>query len=418
MTGGRQPVVVEAVRTPIGRRGGALAGLKAVELLRHVQVEVVGRAGIDAGEVDQVIGGCVTQIGEQSLNVTRNAWLNSGLDHRVGATTVDASCGSAQQANHLVAALIAAGAIDVGIGCGVESMSRVPIGSNLSNGPGHYKTRDYPYDDPPHAQFGGAERIARREGFSRRDADEYGVRSQRLAAQAWEAAVFKPEVTPIEAPLPHPDGGAGGGRAGEGGRGTDGGATDGRGGGGGAGGGRVLVDRDEGLRETTVDGLAALPPVLPDGIHTAGTTSQVSDGAAAVLWMAEGRARALGLRPRARLLAQVVTGADPYYLLDGPIVATRKILDRSGTTLADIDRYEVNEAFAAVVLAWSRAYGADQDRLNVNGGAISLGHPLGATGTRLLVSALTELERTDGELALVTMCCGGSQGTASILQRV
>ena len=458
MTGGRQPVVVEAVRTPIGRRGGALAGLKAVELLRHVQVEVVGRAGIDAGEVDQVIGGCVTQIGEQSLNVTRNAWLNSGLDHRVGATTVDASCGSAQQANHLVAALIAAGAIDVGIGCGVESMSRVPIGSNLSNGPGHYKTRDYPYDDPPHAQFGGAERIARREGFSRRDADEYGVRSQRLAAQAWEAAVFKPEVTPIAAPLPHPDGGAGGGRAGEGGRGTDGwgtdgwgtngrgadgrasdggaadgrgtdgrgtdgrgtdgGAADGRGGGGGAGGGRVLVDRDEGLRETTVDGLAALPPVLPDGIHTAGTTSQVSDGAAAVLWMAEGRARALGLRPRARLLAQVVTGADPYYLLDGPIVATRKILDRSGTTLADIDRYEVNEAFAAVVLAWSRAYGADQDRLNVNGGAISLGHPLGATGTRLLVSALTELERTDGELALVTMCCGGSQGTASILQRV
>jgi len=389
MTGGRQPVVVEAVRTPIGRRGGALAGLKAVELLRHVQVEVVGRAGIDAGEVDQVVGGCVTQIGEQSLNVTRNAWLNSGLDHRVGATTVDTSCGSAQQANHLVAALIAAGAIDIGIACGVESMSRVPIGSNLSNGPGHYKTRDYPYDDPPHAQFGGAERIARREGFSRRDADEYGVRSQRLAAQAWEAGVFKPEVTPIEAAPPGPDGGA-----------------------------RVLVDRDEGLRETTMDGLAALPPVLPDGIHTAGTTSQVSDGAAAVLWMAEGRARALGLRPRARLLAQVVTGADPYYLLDGPIVATRKILDRSGTTLADLDRYEVNEAFAAVVLAWARTYGAEEDRLNVNGGAISLGHPLGATGTRLMVSALSVLERTGGELALVTMCCGGSQGTASILQRV
>jgi acetyl-CoA C-acetyltransferase len=376
------PVVVAAARTPIGRNGGALAGLKAVRLLGHVQAEVIRRGGIDPSDVEQVIGGCVTQIGEQSLNVTRNAWLNAALPYQVAATTVDASCGSAQQANHLVAGLIAAGAIEVGIGCGVESMSRVPIGTNLASGPGHYKTRDYPYDDPPHAQFGGAERVARREGFTRDQLDEYGVRSQRRAARAWAAGRYTAEVAPLA--------------------GADG----------------VPVDRDEGLRETTMEGLAKLGPVLPDGLHTAGTVSQVSDGAAAVLWMAEPRARALGLRPLARLRHQVLVGADPYYLLDGPIAATRRILDRAGMTVAGLDRYEVNEAFAAVVLAWARAFDADPGRLNVNGGAIALGHPLGATGSRLVVSALAELERTDGEFALVTMCCGGSQGTASILQRL
>ncbi len=387
----RTPVVVAAARTPIGRRGGALSGLKAVELLRHVQAEVLRRAGLVPADVDQVVGGCVTQVGEQSLNVTRNAWLNSDMDHRVPATTVDASCGSSQQANHFVAGLVAAGAIDVGIGCGVESMSRVPIGSNLTAVPGHYKTREYPYDDPPGAQFGGAERIARRDGIGRRDVDEYGARSQRLAAQAWAAGRFAAEVAPIEAPSPGAD------------RRTA---------------ARVLVDRDEGLRETTADGLGQLRPTLPDGVHTAGTTSQLSDGAAALLWTSAGRARALGLRARAVLRAQTVVGADPYYLLDGPIEATRRILERSGLRLADIDLYEVNEAFAGVVLAWIRAHGADPDRVNVNGGAIALGHPLGATGSRLLGSALAELERTDKELALVTMCCGGSLGTASILQRV
>lgn len=386
------PVVVAAARTPIGRRGGALAGLKAVELLRHVQRAVIRRAGIEPGQVDQIIGGCVTQIGEQSLNVTRNAWLNSGLDYHVGASTVDASCGSAQQANHLLAGLIAADAISIGIACGVESMSRVPIGSNLSNGPGHYKTRDYPYDDPPRAQFGGAERIARRDGVTRAQADAYGLRSQRLAALAWREGRYAAEVVPIEAPVLADDGRPTGALS--------------------------LVDRDEGLRMTTPAGLAALPSVLPDGVHTAGSISQISDGAAAVLWMDLDRARALGLRPLARLRHQVLTGSDPYYLLDGPIVATRKILDRAGMRLSDVDIYEVNEAFAAVVLAWVRAYGADTARLNVNGGAIALGHPLGATGTRLIVSALAELERADAETALITMCCGGAQGTASILQRM
>jgi acetyl-CoA C-acetyltransferase len=387
-----RPVLIEAVRLPIGRHNGALSALKSVELLRLVQVEVIRRAGIDATQVDQIIGGCVTQAGEQSLNVTRNAWLSTGLDPEVGCTTVDASCGSAQQANHLVTALIAAGAIDIGIACGVESMSRVPIGVNLYQGPGHYKTADYPWDDPPKSQFGGAERIARRDGLTRADADDYGLLSQRRALRAWREGRFDREVLPVETPVVDAEGQR-----------TD---------------RSITVRRDEGLRETTAEALAGLAPIVADGIHTAGTISQISDGAAAILWMSEHRARSLGVRPRARLAHQVVTGADPYFLLDGPVVATRKILDRARMTVDDIDRYEVNEAFAAVVLAWERVYKPDMERVNVNGGAIALGHPLGATGTRLLVTALHELERAGGELALVTMCCGGSLGTASILQRL
>ncbi|MFC4014153.1 steroid 3-ketoacyl-CoA thiolase [Nonomuraea purpurea] len=371
-----QPVIVGALRTPMGKRGGALAARKAVELLRHVLVEVIREAGIEPGQVEQIIGGCVTQAGEQSLNVTRNAWLSTGLDPEVACTTVDVSCGSAQQANHLVAALIAAGAIDVGIACGVESMSRVPIGVNLYQGPGHYKTDDYPWDDPPKAQFGGAERIAAREGLTREDTDAYGLLSQQRAADAWRQGRFDREIAPIDG-----------------------------------------VDRDEGVRDTTAAALAGLRPVLEGGLHTAGTTSQISDGAAAILWMSRERANALGLAPRATLAHQVVTGADPYYLLDGPIVATRKILDRAGMSIGDLDLMEVNEAFAGVVLAWAEAHKADLDQVNVNGGAIALGHPLGCSGTRLLVSALHELERRDKERALVTMCCGGSLGTASILVR-
>ncbi|GAA5094560.1 steroid 3-ketoacyl-CoA thiolase [Nocardia iowensis] len=385
------PVIVAAVRTPIGKRDGALAGVKAVELLQHVLVEVIRQAGIEPGEVEQIIGGCVTQAGEQSLNVTRNAWLNTGLDYGVACTTVDVSCGSAQQANHLVAALIAAGVIDVGIGCGVESMSRVPMGVNFRNGPGHYKTKSYSWDDPRGGQFGGAERIARREGLSRTEIDTYGWRSQHRAAAAWAAGRFDREVVPIQAPAPSSDGAP-----------TE----------------SLTVDRDQGLRASSMSDLACLPPTIDGGLHTAATTSQVSDGAAAALWMSERKARALGIRPRGRLLHQLVTGADPYYLLDGPAVATGKILDRAGMSLQDIDLYEINEAFAAVVLSWARAHKADLDRTNVNGGAIALGHPMGATGARLLVSALHELERTGRETALIAMCCGGSLGTASILQRM
>jgi acetyl-CoA C-acetyltransferase len=387
------PVIVEAVRTPIGKRNGWLAGLKAPEILRAAQLAVIDRAGIDAGLVDEVIGGCVTQAGEQGSNVTRNAWLGSDrLGFTAACTTVDAQCGSAQQANHIAAALIAVGGADVTIGCGVEAMSRVPLGANVINGPGHYKSDDYPYEDPPNGQFGAAERIADKRGITRDDLDEWGFHSQRKAKVAWDEARFEREIAPIEAPVIGDDGQP----TGE----------------------TQAVARDQGLRETTMEGLAKLKPVYEGARHTAGTSSQISDGAAAVLWMDEDRAKALGLRPRARLLHQLVTGTDPYYLLDGPVDATHKMLERSGMAMSDFDVFEINEAFASVVLSWAQVHKPDLDRVNVNGGAIALGHPVGSTGSRLITTALHELERTDGELAFVTMCCGGSLGTASILQRI
>lgn len=382
---GNTPVIISAVRTPLGRRNGALSGTKAVSLLGHVLRATIEQAGLEPAQVEQVIGGCVTQAGEQSLNVTRNAWLNTGWDPMVACTTVDMSCGSAQQANHMIWALIASGVIDIGIACGVESMSRVPMGVNLYNGPGHYKTRDYRWDDPPHAQFGGSERIAARAGITRQAADQFGVLSQQRAAKAWSDGRFDREIVPIEVRLE--DGSV------------------------------QRVGRDEGLRDTNEEGLAALRPNVDGGVHTAGSTSQVCDGAAAVLWMSQRRARELGCAQRARLAGQAMTGSDPYYLLDGPVVATRQILARTGRQLKDIDLVEVNEAFAAVVLNWMQEYDADPERVNVNGGAIALGHPLGASGTRLLVTALHELERRDEHTALVTMCCGGALGTASLLER-
>jgi len=386
------PVIVEAVRTPIGKRNGWLSGLKAVELLRHAQVQVIERAGIEASDVQEIIGGCVTQAGEQGSNVTRNAWLSTGLDYEVACTTVDAQCGSAQQANHLVAGLIAAGGIDVGIACGIEAMSRVPLGANVRNGPGFYKTDDYPWDDPPNGQFGAAQRIAENRGLTREDLDEWGLGSQEKAKVAWAEARFEREIAPIEAPVIGDDGEP----TGE----------------------TTTVRRDQGLRETTREGLAKLKPVIEGEMITAGNSSQISDGAAAVLWMDEDKAKALGLEPRARLVHQLVTGSDPYYLLDGPVTATQKMLDRSGMSMADFDLFEINEAFASVVLSWAQVHKPDLDRVNVNGGAIALGHPVGSTGSRLITTALHELERTDKELGFITMCCGGSLGTASILQRI
>jgi acetyl-CoA C-acetyltransferase len=386
------PVIVDAVRTPIGKRNGWLSGLKAVEILRHAQVQVIERAGIKDTDVQEIIGGCVTQAGEQGSNVTRNAWLSTGLDYEVACTTVDAQCGSAQQANHLIAGLIAADGIDVGIACGIEAMSRVPLGANVRNGPGHYKTDDYPWDDPPNGQFGAAQRIAENRGLSREDLDEWGLGSQQKAKVAWDEARFEREIAPIEAPVIGDDGEPTGETS--------------------------TVSRDQGLRETTKEGLAKLKPVIEDYLITAGNSSQISDGAAAVLWMDEDKAKALGLKPRARLVHQLVTGSDPYYLLDGPVTATEKMLDRSGMSMADFDLFEINEAFASVVLSWAEVHKPDLDRVNVNGGAIALGHPVGSTGSRLITTALHELERTDQELAFITMCCGGSLGTASILQRL
>jgi acetyl-CoA C-acetyltransferase len=384
-----QPVIIEAVRTPIGKRNGWLSGFHAAQLLGAAQVELVKRAGIEPSEVEQVVGGCVTQAGEQASNVTRTAWLSEGLPYEVAATTIDCQCGSAQQANHFVANLISAGAIDVGIGCGVEAMSRVGLGANAFNGPGKSRPDDFPWDMPD--QFGAAERIAEKYGISRQDVDELGLRSQRNAAQAWAEGRFDREVFSIEAPVVGADGPTGE---------------------------RQVVNRDQGLRETTAEGLAQLKPVLPDGMHTAGNSSQISDGAAAVLWMSEDRARAEGLRPRARIVAQVLVGSDPYYHLDGPIASTSKVLAKAGMTMKDIDIFEVNEAFASVVCSWAKVHGADPDKVNVNGGAIAIGHPVGSTGSRLITTALHELERRDGHLALVAMCCGGALATGTIIERL
>ena len=385
-----EPVIVEAVRTPIGKRNGWLAGMHPVKLLAAAQRAVVERAGIDPGEVKLAVAGCVTQAGEQAMNISRNAWLQTGFPYHVGALTVDCQCGSSQQANHVIEGLIATNAIDIGIGCGVEVMSRVPLGANVGQGVGMAWTDDFPYDMPD--QFGAAQRIAENRGITREDIDALGLASQQHAARAWAEGRFDREIVPVEAPVLGPDGQP----TGE----------------------TTTVERDQGLRETTAEGLAKLKPVVEGHIHTAGNTSQISDGAAAVLWMSSDRAKAEGLKPRARIRAQALVGSDPYYHLDGPVDATRRVFEMTGMTMSDIDIVEINEAFASVVLSWAQVHKADLDRVNVNGGAIALGHPVGATGSRLITTALHEMERADLSTALITMCCGGAVATATILERL
>jgi acetyl-CoA C-acetyltransferase len=382
-------VIVEAVRTPIGKRAGWLAGLHPAELLAKAQIGVLEKAGVEPAELEQIVGGCVTQAGEQGSNVTRNAWLSLGHTPEVACTTVDCQCGSGQQANNFVAGLIEVGAIDVGIGCGVEAMSRVGLGANVMNGPGTSRPQGFPWDMPD--QFGAAERIADKRGITREDVDAFALASQRNAARAVHEKRFDREILPVAAPVLGPEA-----RAGE----------------------SQVVTRDQGVRETSLEALAKLRPVLEGGRHTAGNSSQISDGAAAVLWMSEARAKAAGLRPRARIRQCVLVGSDPYYHLDGPVDATAAVLRKAGMKMSDIDLFEVNEAFASVVLSWARVHEPDMDRVNVNGGAIALGHPVGCTGSRLLTTALHELERSDGATALVSMCCGGALATATILERI
>ncbi len=390
----REAVIVEAVRSPIarGKLGkGGLSGIHPATLLGRIQQAVVERAGIPAKDVEQVIGGCVTQAGEQAGNVARHAWLSRGDGWHTGGTTVDTQCGSGQQANHLVNALVRAGSIDVGIGCGVEVMSHVGLGANVMNGPGFFLPEGYPWDQCP-SQFDAAQRIADNRGLTREDVDRFGLASQQKAAAARSEGRFKQEIVPIEAPV----------------LGDDAAPT----------GETRLVEEDEGIRESTLEGLAQLKPVTEGGIHTAGNSSQISDGAAAILWTTPEKAKEYGLRPRARVVQDVVVGSDPYYLLEGPIDATQEILRKTGMSIGDFDVIEVNEAFASVVLSWAQVTGADLDKVNVNGGAIALGHPVGATGSRLLVTALHELERRDGNLAFVTMCCGSAVGTGTISERL
>lgn len=391
----REAVIVDAVRTPIARGKmirGDLSGIHAAHLLRKVQTAVCERNGIAPSDVEQVIGGCVTQAGEQSNNIVRYAWLSAGDDYTCGGTTIDTQCGSGQQANHLINALVKGDTIDIGIACGVEVMSHVGLGANAINGPGYFQPPNWPWDTAPD-QFTMAERIAKNRGLSRADVDAFALDSQRKAKMARDEGRFKREILPIQAPV----------------LGDDGQPT----------GETRRVDQDQGIRDSTAEGLAALKPILEGGIHTPGNSSQISDGAAAVLYMSKEKALALGLKPRARVLFDVLVGSDPYYLLDGPIDATNRIEKKSGMSIRnDIDLYEINEAFAAVVLSWAGVKDIDMSKVNVNGGAIALGHPVGATGSRLVVTALHELERQGLGTAFITMCCGAAVGTGTIIERL
>ena len=390
-------VIVDALRTPIGRRNGGLAGVHPVDLLAHVLRELVAKSGVDPNAIGQVVGGCVSQVGEQSFNATRTAILSAGLPITVAATTVDTQCGSSQQATNFATALLGSGVVDVAIACGVEAMSRVPIGSNSSKklGLGVPIPKTYFSQYEFTSQFEGAERIAEKWGVTRADTDSFAVQSQSRARQAWDEGRFDGQIVPITAPVLDADRQP-----------TD--AT-------------ALIAQDEGLRDTTLESLARLNPVArPDGVHTAGSSSQISDGAAAVLMMTAERANELGLKPKARVLDTCLVGVDPVLMLTGPIDASQRLFRRTGLTPTDIDVYEINEAFASVVLAWQREVGTDVDpaKVNPNGGAIALGHPLGATGAFLMTKTLHELDRTNGEFGLVTMCCGGGLGTGTIIQRL
>jgi len=382
--------IVEACRSAIGKRGKGLAGLKPADLLGLVQKAALNRAKVAPENIDQVIGGCVSQVGEQTFNIARIAWLSQGLPLEVPSTTVDAQCGSSQQATSMAATMVASGIEDIVMSCGVEMMSRVPLGSAMKDG--NPMGEDYGNLYQPTSQFMGAAMIAEEYQITREDTDKFGLESQNKAIEAWKEKRFDREIVKIEAPILNekfePTG-------------------EGR-----------TVDRDEGLRETSLDSLASLDPVPGQDIHTAGSSSQVSDGAAAVIMASRKACDRLDLKPRAKIVATTLVGVDPVTMLKGPIPATRKVLERAGLTMDDIDIFEVNEAFASVVLAWQKDLGADPDKVNVNGGAIALGHPTGSTGARLITTALHELERRGGKYALIAMCCGGGLGTGTIIERL
>ncbi len=381
--------VVEAARTPVGRRNGKLKDIHAIDLAARALRAVVERSGVDPAEVDDVVMGCVMQVGEQALNIGRTAWLHAGYPVETPATTVDRQCGSGQQAIHFAANLIQAGVCELVIAAGVESMTRVPMGSTARvEGVGKPSTSEIKKRFHLVPQGISAEMIAEKWGITREECDRFSYESHQKAWKATEEGRFEKEIIPIEVPA-----------------GDD--STE-------------LVTRDEGIRpDTTLEALAALKPAfMEDGIITAGNSSQISDGSAALLLASEKKAEALGLRPRARIVAQAVVGVDPVLMLTGPIPATDKVLDKAGLKLDDIDLIEINEAFAPVVLAWQRELNADMSKVNIKGGAIAIGHPLGSTGARLATTLVNSLEETGGRYGLETMCCGGGLGTATIFERV
>lgn len=391
--GTREVTIIDAVRTPVGRghkEKGYYKDTHPNVLLGSVQKAALERAGLDPLKVDNVMAGCVQQIGEQSLNIGRDAWLQAGLPIDVPATTMDLQCGSSQHATNLGASQIASGADDVVLSCGVEHLGHVPMGVGFN--PAITELVGVPFTEELYAQYQlvpqgiSSEMIADKWEIPRSELDELALRSQTLAQQATEEGRFEREILPMTV---------------------------------GNNGDSVTYTTDQGLRETTLEGLAGLKPSFKeDGVTTAGNSSQISDGAAAVLLAEKNKAEELGLTPRAKIVDQVTVGVDPVIMLTGPIPATKKILARNNMTIDDIDIIEINEAFASVVAAWRREVNPDWDRVNVNGGAIAIGHPLGGSGARLITTALHELERADKEWALVTMCCGGGIGTATLIQRV
>jgi acetyl-CoA acyltransferase len=385
----REPVIVGAVRTPVGRRNGGLAGLHAVDLGAAALRALVDRSGVDPVRVDDVIMGCVSQTGEQAVNVARNAWLAAGLPEEVPATTIDRQCGSSQQAVQFAAQGIMAGGYDLVVAGGVEHMTRVPMGSTME-GPG------VPFGPTMHARYQGrlvpqgisAELIADKWGLTREEQDAFSLRSHQRAAAAQDAGRFDRQVVSVE--VPAPDGSS------------------------------VRIGADEGIRrDTSTERLAGLKPAFrPDGRVTAGNSSQISDGAAALLLASRATAERLGLRPQARFVSFALAGVDPVLMLTGVIPATERVLERAGLRLADVEVVEINEAFASVVLAWGREVEPDWERVNPNGGAIALGHPLGASGARIMTDLVTELARRDGRYGLQVMCEGGGMANATVLERL
>ena len=382
----REVVIVEAVRTPMGRKDGVLSGIHPNNLGALVLNEVVKRAGIESSRVEDVVFGNVDEVGEQGANVARNCLLTADFPYEIPATTVDRQCGSGQQAIHFAANLIQAETCDITIGGGVESMSRVPLGINITQGPGFPFQPELLKKYQLTAQGISAEEIAKKWGIERPEADEFALGSYEKAKRARDEGRFEREIRPVEVQLE---------------------------------GLPATIKTDEGIRDTSLEKLASLQPSFrPDGVHHAGNSSQITDGAAAVLLMAKEKAEELGLKARARIIGQAVVGSDPVLMLTGPITATPKVLAKAGLKLGDIDLIEINEAFASVVLAWKREVKPDMSKVNVNGGAIALGHPLGATGARLMTTLLHELERTGGRYGMQLMCCGGGLGTATVIERL
>ena len=387
----REAVIVEAVRTPTAKRGGKLKDWHPVDLLAEVLNETVARTKVDAAKVDDVICGCVSQIGEQSLNIGRNAWLSAGLPEEVPATTIDRQCGSSQQAIHFAAQGVISGAYDMAIGCGVESMTRVPMGTSAQSQGFPFSERLMArYDNGLVPQGISAEIISERWGLSREDLDRFGARSHERAGRATEEGKFKDEIVPIKVETEN---------------------------------GTELFEADEGIRTPNLEKMGALPPAFKaDGVVTAANSSQISDGASAVLVTTPEIAEKLDLTPRARFVSFALAGTDPVTMLTGPIPSTRKALDRAGMSLDRIDFVEINEAFASVILAWKQELGIDDDwfekRVNVRGGAIALGHPLGASGARLMTTLVNTLEQEGGRFGLQTMCEGGGLANATIIERL